>query len=156
MAQAITYDRKTALRFGTAFVATTILLAVMGATDAHAQDPSQVDYYDHPYGSDPGIYNQPFDANTRDANGNRVIVDGRYVSDSSFSQTSGVGGSSVTGDWGGSGGGSWGLNLVSTAIGNSLNVVTVGNNNTVIVDSTQINNGNQEADIVLNGDINFD
>ncbi len=156
MAQAITNDGLLRLRYGTALVATALLILVAGGGVAHAQDSSQVDYYDHPYGSDPGIYNQPFDANTRDANGNRTIVDGQFVSDSSFSQTSGVGGSSVTGDWGGSSGGSWGLNLISTAIGNSLNVVTVGNNNTVIVDSTQINNGNQEADIVLNGDISFD
>lgn len=156
MAQATTYDRQTGLRLGTALVATAVLLTILGASDAHAQDPSQVDYYDHPYGSDPGIYNQPFDANTRDANGNRVIIDGRYHSESSFSQTSGVGGSSVTGNWSGSGGGAWGLNLSASAIGNSLNVVTTGNNNVVIVDSTQINNGDQEADIVLNGDINFD
>jgi holdfast attachment protein HfaA len=39
----------------------------------------------------------------------------------------------------------------ATAIGNSLNVVTVGNNNTVVVNSTQTNNGNQSASVSLNG-----
>jgi holdfast attachment protein HfaA len=38
--------------------------------------------------------------------------------------------------------GGWGS---STAIGNNLTVVTQGNNNTVIVNSTQINNGNISA-----------
>ncbi len=33
----------------------------------------------------------------------------------------------------------------STAIGNSLNVITQGSNNVVIVDSTQINNGDVVA-----------
>jgi holdfast attachment protein HfaA len=40
-----------------------------------------------------------------------------------------------------------------TAIGNQLNVVTNGNNNTVIIDSTQINNGDQS--VVLNGELDL-
>jgi holdfast attachment protein HfaA len=43
------------------------------------------------------------------------------------------------------------MNGGATAIGNSLNVVTVGNNNTVVVNSTQTNNGNQSASVSLNG-----
>ena len=39
----------------------------------------------------------------------------------------------------------------ATAIGNSLNVVTVGNNNTVIVNSRQVNNGNQTATVNQTG-----
>ena len=39
----------------------------------------------------------------------------------------------------------------ATAIGNSLNVNVIGNWNTTIVDSTQINNGDQNADVSLNG-----
>ena len=39
----------------------------------------------------------------------------------------------------------------ATAIGNSLNVVTVGNNNTVVVNSSQTNSGNQNASVSLNG-----
>jgi holdfast attachment protein HfaA len=40
-----------------------------------------------------------------------------------------------------------------TAIGNQLNVITQGNWNTVIVNSTQTNNGNQST--VLNGKIDL-
>ena len=39
----------------------------------------------------------------------------------------------------------------ATAIGNSLNVVTTGSNNTVIVNSTQTNNGDQTANVSING-----
>ena len=43
---------------------------------------------------------------------------------------------------GGVGGGTFGQ---ATAVGNQLNVVTTGSNNIVIVDSNQINNGDQTA-----------
>jgi holdfast attachment protein HfaA len=39
----------------------------------------------------------------------------------------------------------------ATAIGNSLNVVTVGTGNTVIVNSDQTNNGNQTVTLTQNG-----
>jgi holdfast attachment protein HfaA len=39
----------------------------------------------------------------------------------------------------------------ATAIGNQLNVVTVGSNNTVIVTATQTNNGDQTAVNTVNG-----
>ena len=39
----------------------------------------------------------------------------------------------------------------STAIGNHLNVVVQGNNNVVIVNSRQVNNGNVNAGTSLNG-----
>ena len=39
----------------------------------------------------------------------------------------------------------------ATAIGNQLNVVTLGNNNTVVVNATQTNNGNQTATNSVNG-----
>ena len=39
----------------------------------------------------------------------------------------------------------------ATAIGNQLNVVTLGNNNTVVVNATQTNNGNQTATTTVNG-----
>lgn len=40
-----------------------------------------------------------------------------------------------------------------TAVGNQLNVITTGNYNTVIIDSTQINNGDQT--VVLNGELDL-
>jgi holdfast attachment protein HfaA len=39
----------------------------------------------------------------------------------------------------------WGF--ASTAIGNLINVQTDGNNNTVVINATQINNGSQNASI---------
>ncbi len=142
-------DRTKELRRGFALLITALLLLViMGGGVAHAQDPSQVDHYDQPYGIGYGDESRPYNASTRDENGNRTIVNGRFVYSGSHSSTSGVGGYALHGEWG--------VNLSSSAIGNSLNVVTTGNNNTVIVDSTQINNGDQEATIVLNGEINFD
>ncbi|VWX34253.1 hypothetical protein [Limnobacter sp. 130] len=39
----------------------------------------------------------------------------------------------------------WGF--ASTAIGNLINVQTEGNNNTVVINATQINNGSQNATI---------
>src|SRR5688500_4874444 len=41
----------------------------------------------------------------------------------------------------------------ATAIGNNLNINVIGNWNTVIVDSTQINNGDQNATATLNGQL---
>ena len=38
----------------------------------------------------------------------------------------------------------------ATAIGNSLNVTVLGSHNTTIIDSTQINNGNQTATATVN------
>lgn len=89
--------------------------------------------------------NQASSYSLRDANGNLTMVDGRVTS-STYAQGSGA-------QWAGGGvGGGGGLNAYgqATAIGNQLNVVVIGSRNTTIVDSTQINNGNQTATANLN------
>lgn len=89
--------------------------------------------------------NQASSYSLRDANGNLTMVDGRVTS-STYAQGSGA-------QWAGGGvGGGSGLNAYgqATAIGNQLNVVVIGSRNTTIVDSTQINNGNQTATANLN------
>jgi len=99
-----------------------------------------------PYGTTPGQENAPIEGSTRDANGNRVIVNGVYAGSSYTSQeglTYGVGRSS-------SGAGT----ATGTAIGNNLNVVVSGNYNTVIVTADQNNSGDQT--VVLNGGLKFD
>ncbi len=107
-----------------------------------ANEPWEENYtMNTPYGFQAGEENRAFDPSTRDANGNRVLTN-TY---SQYSNTAGVAGE-------GSGVGSNGSAL---AIGNQLNVVTNGNNNTVIVDATQINNGNQEA-VILNGTLDLE
>lgn len=98
-----------------------------------------------PYGTTPGEENQPMTGSTRDANGNRVIVNGMYVNDAYSSQdglTYGVGRRSS----------SSGVN--ASVIGNSLNVVVQGSNNVVVVNSKQDNSGNQT--VILNGGLNLE
>lgn len=88
---------------------------------------------------------------TRDANGNRLIVNGLIQAGaSSYSSTSGGVSSGYSGA-GGSGAAIGG----STAIGNSLNVVVQGSWNTVIVNSTQTNTGDVTAGTALNGTLSF-
>ena len=105
--------------------------------------------------------NQTVDPSLRDANGNLTMVDGQITS-SAFASAYGVPGPTVNGAGGvggltnsingtTSGGGSGAAYGGSTAIGNSLNVVTVGSGNTVIVNSSQTNNGNQTATVNMNG-----
>jgi holdfast attachment protein HfaA len=80
------------------------------------------------------------DPSTRDANGNRVLVDGMIVTGTdnsvyAYSKTLGAGDAySGAGALGG-----------ATAIGNSLSVVVNGSYNTVIVHNNQTNHGNVTA-----------
>jgi holdfast attachment protein HfaA len=87
--------------------------------------------------------NQPSSYSMRDANGNLTMVNGQIesaqYSSSTGSQYAGVG-------MGGAGMASG----QATAIGNSLNVTVVGSHNTTIIDSSQINTGNQTATATLN------
>ena len=89
---------------------------------------------------------------TRDANGNRLIVDGIIQSGaSSYSRQSGGVANAYSGA-----GASRGTTIGgSTAIGNQLNVVVQGSWNTVIVNSNQTNNGDVTAGTALNGNIDL-
>lgn len=90
---------------------------------------------------------------TRDANGNRLIVDGIIQSGaSSYSRATG----GVSSSYSGAGGSGDGTTIGgSTAIGNQLNVVVQGSWNTVIVNSSQVNNGDVSAGTSLNGSLNL-
>lgn len=104
------------------------------------------------WGRYPGQENHAIDVSTRDVNGNRVIVDGVIQdgsANSTYSETSGAGST-----YAGAGSRGWGS---ATAFGNNLQVITQGSYNTVIVNSTQINNGNVTAvnDSVLNGELDL-
>lgn len=101
--------------------------------------------YQSGYGASRYTTARPNSGSTRDANGNRLVVNGLIQNGASSysSTTTGVGsGSTTTGGRTTLGG--------STAIGNSLNVVVQGNNNTVVVNSNQTNNGNVQAGTNLN------
>nr|QQZ51981.1 holdfast anchoring protein HfaA [Phenylobacterium glaciei] len=100
------------------------------------------------YGRVAGSENHPVEVSTRDANGNRIIVDGLMLTgedQSSFSSASGV-----VDAYAGVGALSGG----ATAIGNNLTVVTQGNYNTVIINSTQTNTGAVTANASANASAN--
>ena len=89
---------------------------------------------------------------TRDANGNLTVVDGVTqvgVDQSVFAKAGSTTGASDSFNGAGAIGG-------ATAIGNNLSVNVSGNYNTVVVNSTQTNNGAVSASTVLNGKVNLD
>ena len=122
-------------------------LAMTGLAPAMTVNAQAAQYsgqFEIPYGMGLGLAETPYDPTTRDAAGNRLIIDGGIVNGSNYSTL----GNGLNTAWGSTGGsGMLGYNM---AIGNQLNVITNGNNNTIIIDSTQINNGNQTA--ILNGE----
>jgi holdfast attachment protein HfaA len=81
----------------------------------------------------------------RDANGNLTMVNGVPTS-AQYSQNSGAQ-SAYSGGVGMGGAETQGQ---ATAIGNSLNVTVIGTHNTTIIDSSQINTGNQTATASIN------
>lgn len=124
----------------------TILLAGVAstafATVASAGPYDTSSSYNNPVGMSSAQMNAPVNSSLRDANGNLEVVDGKITS-SSFGEVGGV--QSFNPGSSGVGGSS-----SASAIGNQLNVVTMGSNNIVIVDSTQINNGDQTANNTVN------
>lgn len=128
-----------------------VLAATLVAGQAAAQSVNtNAAEFNGGYGRAPGTENIPFQPSTRDANRNRIIVDG-------IIQTGDDNSTFVRGDSAGTGaayaGGSG-----STAIGNNLVVITQGSWNTVIVNSNQVNNGNVTATSngqVINGEIDL-
>jgi holdfast attachment protein HfaA len=91
---------------------------------------------------------------TRDANGNRLIVNGIIQSGASSYTSQSGGAASAYAGAGSTGNGGTTIGG-STAIGNQLNVVVQGSRNTVIVNSTQNNTGAINAGTALNGNINL-
>ena len=127
------------------FLASATLLATAMAMPAHAAGWQDSSSYNG-YGTTSS--NTPANASLRDAQGNLTMVDGQFTS-ANFSNNSGAQQASTSGGVGTSGAGT--AYGTASAIGNSLNVVTVGNFNTVIVNSSQTNNGNQTASVNLSG-----
>lgn len=112
-----------------------IIGAAMLATPAFAGPiPNGTGDVERPFAMDWESFDTPINPATRDESGNRTIVNGRIEIEGTL--TGGI----MDGFGSGLGGAS------AQAIGNQLNVITQGNYNTVIVDSTQINNGDISAD----------
>jgi holdfast attachment protein HfaA len=131
-------------------ISAAVLALAMAATGLVLSSPARAQTLDTNsaafnagYGRVAGSENHVVEYSTRDANGNRVIVDGVMLTGADQSVYSSSRSSGSLDSYSGVGSlGGWGS---STAIGNNLTVVTQGNNNTVIVNSTQINNGNISA-----------
>jgi len=122
--------------------------ALAAAQSAGSSGPSGAGSYQSGYGGARYATSRPQTGSTRDQNGNRLIVNG-IIEAGASSYSSATGGvSSRYSGVGGSGGSTIGG---SSAIGNSLNVVVQGNHNTVIVTSSQVNNGNVTAGTNLTG-----
>lgn len=120
---------------------------------AHAQQASRTaqsaSEFERPYGMSYGQELTPFEASTRDANGNRTVVNGLIDGGSgvAFGSANAVASASASAS-SFAGGYSQGV-----AVGNQLNVITQGNYNTVIVTAQQTNTGNQT--VALNGKLNL-
>ncbi|MBE7217765.1 MAG: holdfast anchoring protein HfaA [Caulobacteraceae bacterium] len=123
----------------------------MLAAPALAQTSEGGSSFNAGYGWTSGQVSSPVNVSRAyDANGNHVIVDGVTQTGQDGSvfygrQTSGAG-DTYTGAGA----------LGGTAIGNNLQVSVTGNNNTVVVNSTQTNNAPVTATTVLNGQVNLD
>jgi len=135
-------------------VAAALLAAAPALAAAQSTGSSGASRFQQGYGGARNMTNSATTGSTRDANGNRLIVNGIIQSGaSSYSSQSGgvasayagAGSSSNTGTTIGG----------STAVGNQLNVVVQGSWNTVIVNSKQTNNGDVNAGTALNGNINL-
>jgi holdfast attachment protein HfaA len=125
-------------------------VSIAGAAAAQSMNANSGSY-NAGYGRSPDQENRAASAAIRDANGNLVVVDGVIQAGQDQSVFSSAGASGAVDAVAGVGAGSG-----SSAIGNNLVVVTQGNWNTVIVNSTQTNNGNVSASASLNGGVSND
>ena len=130
------------------------LIAGVGATAAQSSGSAGAAQFQAGYGGSRYTTAQNATGSTRDANGNRLIVNG-IIQPGASSYSSQSGG--VASAYAGAGSSSNGGTTIggSTAIGNQLNVVVQGSRNTVIVNSTQTNTGAINAGTALNGNINL-
>jgi holdfast attachment protein HfaA len=123
-------------------IAAIALLASLSATAVQAQDWANSGVYNG-YGS--SNQNTASNYSIRDANNNLTMVNGSITSGNIGANQGNQTASAGVGT--GGGGATYGQ---ATAIGNQLQVLVIGFNNTVIVDSTQINTGSQNAAVNLN------
>ncbi len=127
-----------------AFSLGVLILALIPGVGAGQTMNANSASYNAGYGRTAGSENQPVDVSTTDASGNLTVVNGLVrgaASGSVFASAGGVG-SASSGVASGSS---------ASAIGNNLNVVVQGNDNVVIVNSTQTNTGAITATTDTNG-----
>jgi holdfast attachment protein HfaA len=126
--------------FALGFTAAALLFAsAAGAQTMTASSAS----FNAGYGRTAGQENQAVNVQMTDANGNLLVENGLIkgaVAGSLFANAS----AGVETSFSGAGGS-------ASAFGNNLNVVVQANNNTVIVTTTQINNGSVTATTTVDG-----
>lgn len=149
---------------GTAISATMLILMSPNAAAQSARNPARqaAFEFERPEGFAFGEEEAPIDVSTRDAAGNRLVVDGLIVPfgdpsslplplDRALGVSTGLG---TVSSFSGAGVTLPGQSASGAAIGNQINVTTNGSNNTVVVNARQTNNGDQR--VILNGSINLD
>ena len=141
-------DTSRALLRAAAACTAAALLAAAGT--AQAQSSTSGSGFNAGYGGGLGQMTNPVNVSRAyDASGNHLIVDGvtqTGADGSLFYSKQSTGAGDVYAGAGALGG---------TAIGNNLQVSVNGNNNTVVVNSTQTNNAPVTATTVLNGQVNL-
>jgi holdfast attachment protein HfaA len=146
------------------FLPTLLVAAALAPCAAQAQTNGSTAGFNAGYGANSGDENRAAAQSTiRDANGNLLVVDGvirtaNGGSASYSSSNSGVGTntSALSAQSTSTGAGRYSSGVgqaSSTAIGNQLNVVTTGSYNTVVINSTQTNNGAVTAGSVGSGGV---
>lgn len=144
------WHRKNTIGIGAGFTAAIVGLGALGAAGAQSMSSNSA-AFNSGYGRIAGQENRVVEYSTRDANGNRVIVDGVMLTGADQSVYSSSNSSGSLDSYSGVGG--LGGYSGATAIGNNLTVITQGNNNTVIVNSSQVNTGNVTAGSSTNGGV---
>jgi len=106
------------------------------------------------YGRSGSVVTQTFNPVTRDANGNRLVVNGVIVNSqagTTVSYTS-TGSNTLSGAaYFDSGAAALGDTSSATAVGNLVNVSIIGHGNTVVLNSSQTNSGDVSADVRKSG-----
>jgi holdfast attachment protein HfaA len=124
------------------------IVGMAGAAQAQTMNANSA-AFNAGYGRYSGQENQPVDASLTDANGNLINQNGLFESGG----TSIFAGSSARLAAAGAGSSFSGAGSIgsASAIGNNLNVIVQGTDNTVIVTSSQTNTGNVTATVNTNG-----
>ena len=135
-------------RRGIALLACVALMATAAPALAQTMSANAASY-NSGWGRTPDQENQPVNPTMRDANGNLLVINGIITNGSNQGLFSGGGVSTAASGAAASGSGAFASG--STAIGNSLSVVTQGNDNIVIVDSRQTNTGTVTANSTTSG-----
>lgn len=128
--------------------ALTLMLAVTSAQAQSAGQSAGAASMEAGYGNSGRVATQTFSPVTRDANGNRLIVNGAIVNSRESGNVSYSGTSSNTlsgATYFERGAEALSNTSTSTAVGNLITVSIVGRNNVVVLNSTQNNTGNVTA-----------